>query len=89
MKAYVEAEEMTADHFYSHKHSKDIIIHNVLEILVIEKAEGLLKNAKSGFGRMMRERDVINLAKIYSILKKANMLRVYYKEFQNYIQAEG
>lgn len=80
---------MTADHFYGYKHSKDIVIHNVLEILVVEEAEGLLKNEKSGFGRMMRERDVTNLAKTYSILKKANMLRVYYREFQNYIHAEG
>jgi hypothetical protein len=89
VKAFIEAEEMTADHFYGYKHSKDIVIHNVLEILIVEKAEGLLKNAKSGFGRMMRERDAANLAKIYTILKKAKMLRVFYREFQNYIHAEG
>jgi hypothetical protein len=86
---FIEVEERTADQFYGFHHAKDIVIRNVLEILVVEKAEALLKNAKSGFAKMMKERDTANLAKIYVILKKANMLRVYYKEFQAYIQVEG
>lgn len=49
------------------------MIRNVLEILVVERAEGLLKSAKSGFARMMHERDIANLGKIFRLLKKADM----------------
>lgn len=38
---------------------------------------------------MMKEKDIANLTNIFAILKKANMTRVFCKEFQNYIQAEG
>lgn len=38
---------------------------------------------------MMQEKDVKNLVKVYEILKKANMQRVFFKEFQGYIQNEG
>lgn len=56
---------------------------------MVERAEGLLRNAKSGFARMMHERDIGNLSKIFRLLKKADMERVFYKELQAYIQAEG
>ncbi len=58
-------------------------------MLIVEKAEGLLKSSKSGFSKMMKERDISNLIKIFGLLKKANMVRVFFKEFQNYIQIEG
>lgn len=48
-----------------------------------------MKNPKSGMGRMMKDKDISNLLKIYALLKKANMVRVFFKEFQNYIQSEG
>lgn len=38
---------------------------------------------------MMRDRDIANLSRIYKLLLKSNMERVFLKEFQNYIQAEG
>lgn len=38
---------------------------------------------------MMKERDIPNLIKIFGLLKKANMVRVFFKEFQNYIQSDG
>lgn len=60
-----------------------------MEVLVVEKAENLLKNSKSGFTKMMRDRDIANLSRIYKLLLKSNMERVFLKEFQNYIQAEG
>lgn len=56
---------------------------------MVDRAEGLLRSAKSGFARMMHERDIGNLNKIFRLLKKANMERVFYKELQSYIQAEG
>lgn len=65
------------------------MVRNVLEVLVVEKAENLLKNSKSGFTKMMRDRDIANLSRIYKLLLKSNMERVFLKEFQNYIQAEG
>jgi hypothetical protein len=49
----------------------------------------MLRNGKSGFARMMKEQDVGNLSSIFSLLEKANMSRAFFKEFQNYIQAEG
>ena len=49
----MELEERTADHFYGFKPIKELVIRNVLEILVVERAEGLLRSAKSGFARMM------------------------------------
>lgn len=82
-------EERTADHFYGFKVVKDIVMRNILTILVVDNAELMLKNPKSGFARMMKERDVPNLAKIFKLLEKANMGRAFNKEFQNYIQAEG
>jgi hypothetical protein len=57
--------------------------------LIVERAEGLLRNPKSGLVHMMQEKDVKNLVKVYEILKKANMQRVFFKEFQGYIQNEG
>lgn len=60
-----------------------------MEVLVVEKAENLLKNSKSGFTKMMRDRDIANLSRIYKLLLKSNMERVFLKEFQNFIQAEG
>ena len=66
---------------------KDIVVRNVLEVLVVEKAENLLKNSKSGFAKMMKDRDIMNLSRIYKLLLKSNMERVFLKEFQNYIQA--
>ncbi len=66
---------------------KDIVVRNVLEVLVVEKAENLLKNSKSGFVKMMKDRDIMNLSRIYKLLLKSNMERVFLKEFQNYIQA--
>lgn len=65
------------------------MVRNVLEVLVVEKAENLLKNSKSGFTKMMRDRDIANLSRIYKLLLKSNMERVFLKEFQNFIQAEG
>jgi hypothetical protein len=38
---------------------------------------------------MMKEKDIASLTNIFTILKKANMTRVFCKEFQNYVQAEG
>jgi|JI9StandDraft_2_1071091.scaffolds.fasta_scaffold1431458_1 hypothetical protein len=38
---------------------------------------------------MMQEKDVRSLVKIYELLKKSNMQRVFFKEFQSYIQSEG
>lgn len=55
----------------------------------MERAEILLKNGKNGLGRMMKEKDINNIKMIFSILKKANMTRVFYKEFQAYVQADG
>jgi hypothetical protein len=63
------------------------VVRNVLEVLVVEKAENLLKNSKSGFAKMMKDRDIMNLSRIYKLLLKSNMERVFLKEFQNYIQA--
>jgi hypothetical protein len=37
----------------------------------------------------MKEKDITNLNKIFGLLKKGNMDRIFFKEFQNYIQAEG
>ena len=37
----------------------------------------------------MNDRDIPNMVKIYDILKKSNMQRVFFKEFQNYITNEG
>ena len=37
----------------------------------------------------MQERDIENMVKIYSMLKKANMQRVFFREFQGYITGEG
>jgi hypothetical protein len=82
-------EERTAEHFYGSAYAKDIVVRNVLEILIVERAEGLLRNGKSGIGRMMKEGDLANLTKIFALLKKANMVRVFHKEFQSYVQAEG
>lgn len=68
---------------------KETVIRYVLETLVVERAEDLLKNPKSGLVSMMQAKDVANLVKAYEILKKANMQRVFFKEFQAYIQSEG
>ncbi len=88
-KNYIEVEEKTADHFYGLTITKDPIIRNILEVLVVEKAEGLLKNNKSGFTKMMKERDIPNLIKIFALLKKANIVKAFFKEFQNFIQSDG
>lgn len=64
-------------------------MRNVLSILVVEQAEGMLRSGKSGFARMMKDNDDKNLKSIFSLLEKANMSRAFFKEFQNYIQVEG
>lgn len=38
---------------------------------------------------MMKDEDISNLGKIFKLLQKCNMERVFLREFQNYIQAEG
>jgi hypothetical protein len=38
---------------------------------------------------MMHERDIKSMAKIYELLKDSTMQRVFFKEFQSYIQSEG
>ena len=38
---------------------------------------------------MMQDKDITNMVKIYELLKKANMQRVFFKVFQNYIASEG
>ena len=38
---------------------------------------------------MMQERDIQNMVAVYELLKKANMQRVFFKEFQNYIVTQG
>ena len=37
----------------------------------------------------MRDKDIGSLGSVYSLLKKANMTRVFFKEMQGYIQNEG
>jgi hypothetical protein len=61
----------------------------VLETLIVERAETLLKSPKSGLVRMMHERDIKNMVRIYELLKKSNMQRVFFQEFQSYITSEG
>jgi hypothetical protein len=57
-KRFIDLEEDTADHFYGYKPIKETVLRNVLEILIVERAEGLLKNPKSGITKMMNEKDV-------------------------------
>ena len=38
---------------------------------------------------MIRGRDIKNLGRVYRLLKKANMTRVFFKEMQGFIQSEG
>jgi len=57
-KRFIEREEDTADHFYGYKPIKETVIRNVLETLIVERAEGLLKNPKSGISKMMKEKDI-------------------------------
>ena len=38
---------------------------------------------------MIKQRDLKNLVKVYALLKKANMTRVFFKEMERYIQVEG
>lgn len=64
-------------------------MRHVLSILIVDHAETMLRNPKSGFAKMVKERDVANLVKIFKLLEKANMSRAFFKEFQAYIQAEG
>ena len=68
---------------------KETVIRYILETLIVERAESLLSNPKSGLVKMMNERDIPNMVKIYDLLKKSNMQRVFFKEFQNYITNEG
>ena len=88
-KCYIETEEATADLFYGHSSVKEIVIRYILETLIVERAEGLLQNPKSGLVRMMKDKDIPNMVKIYDLLKKANMQRVFFKVFQTYIASEG
>ena len=86
---YIQKEEATADLFYGHSSVKETVIRYILETLIVERAESLLSNPKSGLVKMMNERDIPNMVKIYDLLKKSNMQRVFFKEFQNYITNEG
>ena len=62
-------------------------MRQLLSILIVDHAETMLRNPKSGLAKMVKERDVANLTKIFKLLDKSNMSRAFFKEFQAFIQS--
>lgn len=55
----------TAKYFYPHAETSEKIMRYVLETIVVERADDLLKNSKYGLNNMIKEADQKHLKTLY------------------------